>query len=57
MAIHYVLMGERDQAIEVLERGLAARSPGMTSLKVVPWLDPVRGDPRFTRIIRAMHFP
>jgi serine/threonine-protein kinase len=57
MAIHYVLMGERDQVIEVLERGLAARSPGMTSLKVVPWLDPVRGDPRFTRIIRAMHFP
>jgi hypothetical protein len=50
-------MGERDQIIEALERGLAARSPGMTSMKVVPWLDPMRGDPRLTRIVRAMHFP
>jgi serine/threonine-protein kinase len=57
IAFYYVLMGERDQVFDALERGLAARSAQMTSLKVVPWLDPVRGDPRFTRIIRAMHFP
>jgi TolB-like protein/tetratricopeptide (TPR) repeat protein len=57
IAFYYVLMGERDQIIEALERGLAARSPGMTSMKVVPWLDPMRGDPRLTRIVRAMHFP
>jgi tetratricopeptide (TPR) repeat protein len=57
IAFYYVLIGERDQVIEALERGLAARSPVMGSLKVVPWLDPMRSDPRLTRIIRAMHFP
>jgi len=50
-------MGERDQTMEALERGLAARSPVMTSMKVVPWLDPMRDDPRLTRILHAMHFP
>jgi len=57
MSMYYALLGERDQVMEALEHGLAARSPVMTSLKVVPWLEPMRGDPRLTRIIRAMHFP
>jgi hypothetical protein len=57
MAFYYALMGERDQVVDALERGFAARSPMMTSMKVVPWLDPVRNDPRVTRIIRAMRFP
>ena len=57
IAFYYALMGERDQTMEALERGLAARSPVMTSMKVVPWLDPMRDDPRLTRILHAMHFP
>jgi hypothetical protein len=50
-------IARRDQVIDALEHALAARSPQMTSLKVVPWLDPTRDDPRLTRILHAMHFP
>jgi serine/threonine-protein kinase len=57
IASYYALMGERDQTVEALEHGLAARSPGMAGVKVVPWLDSMRDDPRIARIIRAMHFP
>ena len=55
--MYYALMGERDETIEALEHGFAARSPGMAGLLVAPWLDPMRDDPRFARMIRAMHFP
>jgi len=57
IAMYYMFLDERDQAIDALERGLAARSPSMTSMNVVPWLDPLRDDPRLARILRAMHFP
>jgi tetratricopeptide (TPR) repeat protein len=57
MAMYYALMGERDQALEALEHGLAARSPMMAGVNVAPWLDPMRDDPRFVRIVRAMHLP
>src|SRR5262249_28285384 len=57
IAFYYVLIGERDQTMDALERGFAARSQVMTSMNVVPWLDPMRDDPRVTRILHAMHFP
>ncbi len=57
IAMYYALMGERDRTIDALERGLTARSPLMTSVKVAPWLDPMRSDPRFVRLVRDMGFP
>ena len=57
IAMYAALIGDRDRAIEALEHGLSARSVMMAGLKVAPWLDALRGDPRFTRMIRAMQFP
>jgi hypothetical protein len=57
IVIYDALMGERDQTVEALERGLAARSPGMAGLSVVSWLDPMRDDPCIARIVRAIRFP
>ena len=57
VAMYYALMGERDQAVEALERGLAARSPQMAGVNVLSWLDPMRDDPRVARLVRAMRFP
>jgi len=52
-AIH-VGLGERDAALELLEKALRERDRGMAWIKVAPRLDPLRADPRFTDILRRM---
>lgn len=55
IAIVYIALGEKDRAFEWLDRAYAARSPSMVSLRVHPWLDPLRGDPRFTALLTRMN--
>ena len=57
IAMYYSFLGERDQSIEALNHALRTRAPFMAGLKVVAWLDPLRDDPRFERMLRAMRFP
>jgi TolB-like protein/Tfp pilus assembly protein PilF len=48
-------VGEKDLAMEHLAE--AARLPGFLSygrLKLLPWWDPLRGDPRFERIVASL---
>jgi adenylate cyclase len=47
-------LGENDRALEFLERAFQERSSGMVKLKVDPRLDPLRGDPRFTDLMRLV---
>jgi hypothetical protein len=45
--------GEKDLAIENISK--AAQLPGFVTygaLKLLPWYDPLRGDPRFERIVQ-----
>jgi hypothetical protein len=47
--------GEKDVALEHLAK--AAQLPGFLSygrLKLLPWWDPLRGDPRFERIVASL---
>ena len=46
--------GEKDQALSLLETAYARRSNGLTSLKVDPAFDPLRGDPRFEDLLRRV---
>jgi tetratricopeptide (TPR) repeat protein len=47
-AIIHLGLGEKDEAIEWLERSYRAKEAGVIgNLKVDPLLDPLRGDPRF----------
>jgi hypothetical protein len=51
----YVWSGERDQAIEVLQKLVSM--PGYTNygrLKLHPLWSPLRGDPRFEKIVSAL---
>src|SRR5437868_12705575 len=51
-AIVYAWVGEKDVALQNLAK--AAQLPGVVSygsLKLLPWYDPLRGDPRFENII------
>jgi TolB-like protein/Tfp pilus assembly protein PilF len=49
-AIH-AQRGETDRAMECLDLALSQGDPGLTQLLVDPFLDPLRDDPRFQRLL------
>jgi len=53
----YAQWGQLDQAIEWLETGVKVLDPGVESMKVDPFLDPLRNQPRFQALERALKFP
>ena len=53
----YAQRGDRDAAIDALSKAVTMRDPGLAALKVDPFLDPLRADPRFIDIIRRLNFP
>jgi tetratricopeptide (TPR) repeat protein len=53
----YVGLGDKDQALAWLERAIDDRTWSMFLLRVEPMLDPLRGDPRFTRLIQRVGLP
>lgn len=52
MARIYVRLGERDQSIEWLQKAYDKHSDYLVVLNVEPLLDPLRSDPRFTKLLR-----
>jgi tetratricopeptide (TPR) repeat protein len=50
-------LGDKDQAFAWLEKSVAAHDKGMTYLKIDPCLDPLRHDPRFRELMRAVGLP
>ena len=53
----YAQLGSRDQAIAELESALAKRDSGLGVIRVDPFLDPIRRDPRFAAIEAKLNFP
>ena len=53
----YLALGEKDKAIEWLEKGYEARSirSPSASIKVDPIFDPLRSDPRFKDLLRRLN--
>jgi TolB-like protein/class 3 adenylate cyclase/Flp pilus assembly protein TadD len=54
-AIVYAWVGEKDLALQNLAK--AAQLPGFVTygrLKLLPWYDPLRGDPRFEKIVASL---
>jgi tetratricopeptide (TPR) repeat protein len=50
----YAEIGDSDLAVKSLEKAYEAREVNMVWLKVDPFLDGVRSDPRFTDLLRRM---
>lgn len=50
-------MGQTDAALDALERGYEVRDPYLVLIHVSPWLDPLRGHPRFERLHARLAFP
>jgi serine/threonine-protein kinase len=52
----YLEAGDKDRALEWLEKGFEARDPIMPYLGL-PQYDPLRSDPRFQDLLRRMNLP
>jgi serine/threonine-protein kinase len=53
----YAQLGDRATALSHLEHGWQIKDGGILSMKVDPWLDPVRSEPRFAALLAKMNFP
>jgi TolB-like protein/DNA-binding winged helix-turn-helix (wHTH) protein/Tfp pilus assembly protein PilF len=56
-AVVYVGLGEREKAMDWLEKAYADRSNGLVFLKVEPELDDLRSNPRFVALRQKLNFP
>ena len=52
----YLGLGDKEQAFVWLERSAEERSKIIQFLKVQPFFDPLRGDPRFAAFLRRANF-
>jgi hypothetical protein len=50
-------LGEKDEAFRLLEAAYRERSVWMVYVKVAPFFDPLRSDPRFPDLLGRMNFP
>jgi hypothetical protein len=55
LALLYLDVGDKDHAIDWLEKGYEQHSLYIEELKVEPLYDSIRGDPRFIGILRKMN--
>jgi TolB-like protein/DNA-binding winged helix-turn-helix (wHTH) protein/Flp pilus assembly protein TadD len=53
----YAYRGEFDQAFAWLDRSYVKRDPGLNQLKLDPLLKNLRGDPRYSDLLRKMRLP
>jgi TolB-like protein/Flp pilus assembly protein TadD len=56
LAIIYIALGNREQAIQMLQQAYREHTQKLLHLKTDPWLDPLRNDPRFQELIRKIGF-
>ncbi len=54
VAVAYVGLGDKDQALAWLEKAYQQHSNELVSLKVTPGYDSLRGDPRFQDLLRRV---
>jgi serine/threonine protein kinase/tetratricopeptide (TPR) repeat protein len=57
LATVYFGLGDKEQGYALLDKAVEARNWWMLFIKVEPWMDPLRSDPRYQAIVRKMNFP
>jgi hypothetical protein len=56
LASVYALLGDSDKAFDHINRSIDSREDSFIDLKVSPVWDKIRGDPRFTEMLRKLNF-
>jgi TolB-like protein/Tfp pilus assembly protein PilF len=54
---YYSWLGEKDKALDELEKAYEERSTFIPILKIDPRLDPLRNEPRFQQLVKKVGFP
>lgn len=54
IAFVYAALNQHDRAFNLLDQALSARLPGLLWVKVDPRFDPLRGNPRFSRLLERI---
>jgi hypothetical protein len=50
----FAALDMKDRAFQQLHRAFELREPGLLFLKVAPWLDPLRSDPRYGALVEKV---
>src|SRR4029453_14486652 len=53
-ALLFTALDMKDRAFQQLHRAYELREPGLLFLKVAPWLDPLRSDPRYGALVEQL---
>ena len=53
----YSALGQKDRAFDLLERAVAERASTLLWINVDPRFDPLRSDPRFSRLVAEIGVP
>ncbi|HET9355373.1 MAG TPA: TIR domain-containing protein [Sphingomicrobium sp.] len=53
----YAQLGDRNRAFEALDRAWTVRDSSLLDLKIDPYLDPLRSDPRFASHVKRLGLP
>jgi DNA-binding winged helix-turn-helix (wHTH) protein/TolB-like protein/Tfp pilus assembly protein PilF len=56
-AILYASSGNNEDALSWLQRAYQEHDPHIVDLKVSPWFDSLREEPRFVQLVKEMNFP
>jgi hypothetical protein len=57
LAISYIALGNKEAAFAELEKAYQAHDFFLQRLKVDPYMDPLRDDPRFIDLVKRLNFP
>jgi hypothetical protein len=49
--------GDKERALASMDSAWAIRDGGLINIRVDPFLDPIRNEPRFQAIVKKMNFP
>jgi len=55
LASLHALLGDRDRAFSLLEQAYAEKDWTLREVKISPLLDPLRGDPRFAKLLKKLN--